>query len=317
MAAVEEKHAFFSDIKVFKEAWIAKSLRAMSHRFKKTTAHIGDRLWTRNQVDGGFGGGGYVWLVMNGQCTMHGRVGKLEIALCTVGKGAMFGTGVVPSMVTKITADQSSSFLLIRGDELAAKVGDPIIVELKSQLKSQEALMRERVLELKKVLVGGARLGLPWDVFKKTNKMVAIGGVGGLMSEDRSTTQRPRAASVASASSEDASKRAPLTQITSAPDKPPAKAPSPNVQRDATLQAGAPMRGTMSQESKEAMSKSSGSTKAPLPKPQPIQEKRRPTQGRLNSRQQRPSTSSLPQKVPKSEYHVRIDTDTMTYADDK
>jgi hypothetical protein len=35
----------------------------------------------------------------------------------------------------------------------------------------------------------------------------------------------------------------------------------------------------------------------------------------MRSRRKRESASSLPRKVPKEEYHVQIDTDTMTYDD--
>ena len=171
MKAVEEKHAFFTDMKIFREQWIVKSLVSMSHKFKNVKFHKGDHVWSKEKFDA------FLWLTMSGTCTVYGMVGKLELPLCTIGQGSLFGAGIVASMVTRITCVVDSVFLSVRGEEVIGKIGEPIIKELSGQLSSQEKLLKGRVNDYKRILVTNGQskstLALPWSVFKKEDNRAA------------------------------------------------------------------------------------------------------------------------------------------------
>lgn len=298
MATFEEKRKFFSTVRLSREEWVLASLRSMSQYFRKESLSNGEVVWSRAQGDVT----GQIILIMKGACTLLGTMGKVELPICGVGPGTLIGNGYLPALASRVVAAGEVDVLACRPEDLRQRMGDHFIQELGANQAAQERLSAQRVRAFKDLFLKASRspgIRLPFAVTKRVGK-----GAAAMARQD------PSSFSPLPSSPLPRSLR-PLTSPSSMAVRSPPRASlslddfvaSPPLNRHRP-------RRPLQEGGKEGRGGGGGRRQE--------QEEQQRTPAHLRTYKpfnHRSPQPNIPRMVPKADYHVRIDTNTMLYDD--
>ena len=279
----DQKRRFLQHVRISGKDWVCNAVRGVSHQFTRSTFAQGQCVWAANRADSTMG------IIMSGRAMLWGRKGgEVDFPLWEVGANTVVGDTLMPRMSTRLVALGPVDVLLIPLSEVKLRLGDRFIQEMAAQLEVKERHAQHRLSTMQRVCkraMGDQSLSqLPFLPLKNQMKEQLAQGMQKLaqaQSKERAALQ--------------AAKRAKALRMSG---------------RGVDMSDDRPLSSLAEKGRIFRMERSGQLLSAPTAK-HPTSVSTRPrtsmSRGQLSS--------SIPRQIAASEFHVCIDTGTMTYDD--
>ena len=276
------RRRFLQHFRISGKDWVCSAVRGVSHLFTRSTFAQGQCVWAANRAESCMG------IIMGGRAMLWGRRGgEVDFPLWEVGINTVIGDTLMPCMSTRLVALGQVDVLFMPMSEVKLRLGDRFIEEMAAQLDVKERHVQHRLNTMQrlcKTAMGNPSLSqLPFLPVKNQLQEQLAQGMQKLaqaQSKKRAVLQ--------------ASKREKALRMSRGVDLSDDRLASSLAEKSRIfrMERSGQLLGTATAKNLKSLST--------CPR-------------KSMSRSQ--VSSSIPRQIAASEFHVRIDTGTMTYDD--